>query len=618
MIDNSRDKIEDIKRNLYDPKNKDINHHLEGVLHDIPRKVNKEWEKEEIENKKPKMSILKKFFIASFLFFLLASSYSAYIFFEKDTSVSSEKIDISILGNAFTPGGENLNLLIEITNKNNIDLKSAGLIIEYPSGASDDISQMTHIPKEEIGTIKTGQNITKNITVKLYGEENSVRNIKVSLEYKSEGSNSIFTKDYFYPVTISKAPIILSINAPSEATENQEVSFSVNASINSILPESNVILQIEYPSDFEFIEAIPSPDFGNSIWNLSMTDTSKPLNIIFKGKIHSKGGEDQSFHVYTGLSSSLDRTKVGVVYNSLLHKIKVTKPFLEVNIISPDFVSSGESVPVTIEWVNNTPSKINDAVIIAEVAGDAFLDKSIITKEGFYNSLENKIIWDKNTVPSLLEVGPGQTGSFSFSFKNKSFVGLTNISSNPQSSINVSIRGRQSSTGSLFQNVDNFSNKIVKILSEFQIVSSAQYISGSLPPKADTETKYLVTWSLSNSVNDVSGAVAKTVLPVYVNFDGKSSSTGESLSYNEFTREVTWDIGYVNSGVGINSNREVSFVVSLIPSVSQVGSSPYLLKETSIIGLDTYTNTNIENNYKSISTNSVYNQSGSLDGKVVY
>ena len=291
---------------------------------------------------------------------------------------------------------------------------------------------------------------------------------------------------------------------------------------------------------------------------------------------------------------------------------------MEVNIISPDFVSSGESVPVTIEWVNNTPSKINDAVIIAEVAGDAFLDKSIITKEGFYNSLENKIIWDKNTVPSLLEVGPGQTGSFSFSFKNKSFVGLTNISSNPQSSINVSIRGRQSSTGSLFQNVDNFSNKIVKILSEFQIVSSAQYISGSLPPKADTETKYLVTWSLSNSVNDVSGAVAKTVLPVYVNFDGKSSSTGESLSYNEFTREVTWDIGYVNSGVGINSNREVSFVVSLIPSVSQVGSSPYLLKETSIIGLDTYTNTNIENNYKSISTNSVYNQSGSLDGKVVY
>jgi len=78
MIEDSRNKIEDIKRNLYDPNDKSMGHQREGILHQISHKVNEEWKNDDIKIgdnmnkkfKKPPMSIFKKFFLASIIFFV--------------------------------------------------------------------------------------------------------------------------------------------------------------------------------------------------------------------------------------------------------------------------------------------------------------------------------------------------------------------------------------------------------------------------------------------------------------------------------------------------------------------------------------------------------------------
>ena len=132
--------------------------------------VDKEWNREELEKemkeikeKKPRTPVLKKFFVVSFVFFLIATLYSLYMFFGENILVSNEKININVLGNAFVSGGEDLNLLVEITNKNNVDLSAVNLIVEYPNGAGDDISDVTRLPNQEIGTIKSGETINKNV-----------------------------------------------------------------------------------------------------------------------------------------------------------------------------------------------------------------------------------------------------------------------------------------------------------------------------------------------------------------------------------------------------------------------------------------------------------------------
>jgi hypothetical protein len=616
MTEENKNKIEDIKRELYDPNDKAMSHQREGILHKINHDVPLAWQEEqpkqenEMRNrsKKPPMSIFKKFFIVSIIFFIGAIGYAYYRFTSNDSSVSSDKINIAVIGNSFTKGGDDLPLQIEITNNNNANLELADLIVEYPKGADDNTNDVVRLPRDSIGTIKPGENVIRNIKVKLYGEEKSVRNIKVSLEYHPEGSNAIFTKDKNYPVTISLAPLSINIDAPITAISNQSISFKITATLNTTLPDENSILQITYPNNFAFDGATPNPILGNSVWDLSALSLTNPITIEIKGRLIGQDGDEQVFHAYAGTTNGTDQSMVSVVYSSVLQKVQITKPFLDANILvngqdqTEYAVSGGQSVNVEIDWANNLSTLIADGQIIVSLSGNVFDKSTVNPNSGFYDSINNQIIWDKNSVPQLSEINPGETGSITFSFKPASLIGLSNAVKDPQVAIDVSIKGRQPQLGSTYTDVNNFSEKIVKILTDFQIASSATYLYGSFPPKAESETDYTVSWTLSNSANNVTGAIARSALPIYVDWKGVTNGITDNVTYNKVTREVIWNIGSVAPGTGISSNREVSFIVTLKPSLTQVGSIPQLMKEIYLSGTDSFTNTLIKSVHAPITT----------------
>lgn len=612
--DNEHSKIEDIKRRLYDKDDHSVDVIHEGVLHEKTFNIRKDWDNISTIDKttsiimaKRKNSFFKKFFIGAILFFICAVGFALYMYFSGGVSVSNDNIDIKVLGNAFTKGGEELPLQIEITNRNNANLEFADLLIDYPKGANDDPTDVIRLPRDKIGTIKKGQSITRNIKVKLFGDEKSVRNVRISLEYHPEGSNAIFTKEKEYQVTISSAPISLRIEAPSQATSNQKISFSITAVLNTTLPSESTKLQIVYPSNFVYESATPEPALDNSIWSLDSLTQSNPITIKVEGSLIGQDGDEQVFHVYAGTSSGSNSSGVNVVYTSLLHPIMLAKPFLEARILvngqdSPSYTANGgEVVNGEVTWVNNLSTQITNGQIILNLSGNAFDKTTVNTLEGFYDSANSRIIWDKNTVSALSEIEPGETGTVSFSFRPISLIGVTNIR-DPQVVLDVSIKGNQPSLGEVFSDINNFAKKVVKLESDFQIAPSVSYASGSLPPKAETETKYTITWTLSNSANNVNQAIAKSVLPVYVSFVNSLQNPNENVSYNSNTREVIWNIGSVKQNTGSTSNREVSFVLSIKPSLSQVGSVPQLMKEINLSGTDSFTGTLIKNSRNPITT----------------
>jgi hypothetical protein len=246
---------------------------------------------------------------------------------------------------------------------------------------------------------------------------------------------------------------------------------------------------------------------------------------------------------------------------------------------------------------------ITDAQIIATVGGNA-LDKTAVTSvDGFYDSQNSRIVWDKNADPDLGSIEPGASGTVGFDFTPVSLLGSANPISSPQVTVDVSIAGSQPSLGGTQSSVNNFSQKVIKILSDFQIASSAAFDSGSIPPKAETETRYDVTWTLSNSANTVSQAQARAVLPIYVDWVGPTTTNTESLSYNATTREVIWNIGSVRPNTGFGSDtREASFVLSLKPSLSQVGSVPQLMQAVSLSGTDSFAGAILQNTARAITT----------------
>jgi hypothetical protein len=612
-------KIEDIKRRLYDREDTVSGRPHVGVLHPIDHKVDTAWKSDtppvsnnnsfslDSNMKKPPTSFFKKFFIGAIVFFFCSLMFAGYMFYSGGVSVSSENIDIIVLGNAFTKGGEELPLQIEIINRNKAKLELANLVISYPRGASDSTADMIRLPRESIGTINAGDTITRNASVSLFGDEKSIRNVKISLEYHPEGSNAIFTKDVIYPVTISSAPLSLLLDAPDQVTSDQLTTIKVTASLNTSLPEGATMLQVAYPNGFVFDSAVPTPSVGNSVWNLSELTTTNPVSIEVKGRIIGQDGEDKVFHVYAGTTSPTDQSKVNVVYNSLLHSMKIAKPFLEARILvnNQDLTtytaSSSETIQGEVSWTNNLPSRITDGQIIVTLSGNALDKSSVNPLEGFYDSANNQIIWDKNTISDFASIEPGASGTVSFNFKSISLLGPSVTIKDPQIALDVSIRGRQPSLGSTYTDVNNFAKKVVKILSDFQIASSGSYASGALPPKAETETKYTITWTLSNSANNITSAQARSVLPIYVKWGGVSGA-GEDVKYNEVTREVVWNIGSVRPNTGFGSNREASFNLLLKPSTSQIGSVPQLMKDTFLTGTDAFTGTPVKSKRGPITT----------------
>jgi len=622
----NKGKIEDLKRKLYDPNYDESTSYRRGALREQRYDVKDEWDKPKTEempnkNKKIKTSFFKKFFILSIIFFIGAVGYSAYKFFLDDSTVSGNKIDLEIIGSSFTKGGEDLPLEIEITNRNSASLESASLTIEYPKGANDD-SEIIRLDKDEIGTIKSGETVIRNIRVKLYGSEKSIKNIKASLEYRPEGSNATFAKEKYYPVTISLAPVSLKVEAPNSIIANQTVSIKITTTLNTTQPSDHLVLQLKHPSNFIFETAEPLPMNDNYIWDLSSITQTTPITIELKGKLMGQTGDEQVFHAYAGTLDNNDTSKMGVVYSSILQKMVIENPFLDIKVLVNNqdqeeyAVKGGQEVSVDITWKNNLSSSINDAEIVAKITGNILDKNNIKETSGYYDSLNGQIIWNKSTLKELESIEPGGTGKVSFDFTPMSLTGLSGIK-NPQAVISVSIKGNQPLYGSSFSNIDNFTEKKIKLKTDFQVASSLSYLTGDLPPRAEGNTNYMVTWTLSNSTNSVSQALVTASLPIYTDWVGFVAGTKENISYNKEKREITWKIGSVPPGTGVDSNREVSFIVNFKPSISQVGLSPLLIQNISLSGTDSYSGAQVGSTMNNLYISSISGASaGEGNGRV--
>ncbi len=192
--------------------------------------------------------------------------------------------------------------------------------------------------------------------------------------------------------------------------------------------------------------------------------------------------------------------------------------------------------------------------------------------------------------------------SFTVSFVPASVLGASASIRDPQVIIEVSIKGQEGGSGSGSSEVTNFEKKVVRIVSDFQLAASAVYAGGMLPPQAEKDTSYKVTWTLSNSVNTITNAEARAVLPVYVKWVGPVGGS-ENITYDAITHEVVWKIGTVKPNTGFGSgDREASFTITLKPSVSQVGTAPQLVKEVILLGTDAFANSPLKSSAPSINT----------------
>jgi len=109
------------------------------------------------------------------------------------------------------------------------------------------------------------------------------------------------------------------------------------------------------------------------------------------------------------------------------------------------------------------------------------------------------------------------------------------------------------------------------------------------------ETTYTITLGLANSTNALKSARLTADIPSYLRWLGNFSPLDERLIYSQTDSKVVWDIGAIAvTPIDGALSREVSFQIALTPSLSQVGTSPVLLKNINFSATDAVTGTPIK------------------------
>lgn len=631
------DRLERAKKKLYTNVFYQKKHGFEGLHEKKKLSTQSSWSPDVAEEKnknfmpKVKHHHVKKFFLFSVGFFVLAILIAGISIFRGSINVSDKNIEINIFGNAFAEGGETLPIQVEIKNKNSLPLELADLVISYPKGAGVGGEEIVR-ERISLGEVPSRDTITEESEVLLFGEEGSIKTIKATLEYRVKNSSAIFVKEATFDVTLRSAPILVSVTGPETMASNQEITLLVDISSNSEEVIEDLSVKATYPFGFIFKSSDVTPTVGNNVWSLGDIPPGVTKKIEVKGTLSGEDGDDRVFRFETGIEEPGDPSTLAITLTSYLHSVSLVKPFfastIEINGETGESVAvpSSDTSEVEISWVNNLPTRIIGAEITATISGSAYDKNAIDTNSGFFRSADNTIVWDSTNYVKFQSVEPGETGTLSFNFtplpQYSSGVGLV---TNPEVVISISMKGIKSSSDGISESVSNATVSRAKVDSNLSITGELSYNegpfdnTGPIPPKVDSETTYTVTWTIANSSNIIGGAVAEATLPSYVSWKGAVSPGSEGVSFDELSRTIKWDLGDIQRGVGYTSgHRSVSFKIGLVPSNSQVGEAPIVLNKTTLYGKDKFTGSSLTSTRNALNT-SLYTDTGvpETSGRVV-
>lgn len=557
--------------------------------------------------------IVSKIFFISLAFFAVAAGIAGYIFWSGQNVVSSKNVDISVRGLVAVAAGQELSLDVLVENNNNVALTEANMLVEYPDGTRSPIDINLPLVRDSIPLemVPSGGFVTKTIKGVFFGEKDSIKQIKISVDYKQAGSSARFTKEKTFDVAISSAPIVVSVEMPKEINAGQEFAITVGVTSNSAALIRDVLFRADYPFGFTLTESSPKSSYGDNLWLIGDLPPTEKRTFIIKGKIEGQDEEERTFRFSTGLKKPEDEQNLGVVFTASENSLTIKKPFIALDLLL-DYSDGKETVvPIDtkvqgrISWTNNLPVDINDMSVQVKFVGQA-LNKNKITAPGggFYRSADNTIIWTKNTSPVLSLVEPGESGIFNFNLQTLSLsnaLALPGQGKNSEILIEVTASGTRLAPDEPPQNIVSKTSRKIKIATNLALNSRLLYSigpfenSGPVPPRADERTTYTVVWTVSNTFNDVGGTAVSATLPPYVSWLNRTSPTSEKISFDESNRTIVWNVGEVRAGAGNTlSPRQISFQVAFEPSLGQVGQVPNLLENVRVSGLDRFTQKNLD------------------------
>ncbi|MBI2099965.1 MAG: hypothetical protein HYT48_01330 [Candidatus Vogelbacteria bacterium] len=555
---------------------------------------------------------LKRLLAVGVIFFVVVVAGAFVVLRTGSNIVSSGNVELTITGPSMAAAGAPVDFQISVTNKNNSPLNFVTLTLNYPKGSISAVDPKTNLTRERIslGTIAPGETVNRAHRAVLFGESSSALEIQISTEYRLADSNAIFSQEKIYSVNINSAPLSLDLKLPSEVNAGQDWSMIVEVTSNSQTAIDGAIVQIDYPSGFTVVKTSPPPARGDDIWSLGTIEPGQKKTITVSGRLLGQAEDQKSVRVSVGTASQNNSDNLDVVYASVAKIVTIKRPYVSLTTSingdseEADYVGgSGQVFRTEVFWANNLPEKLYDGEILVTFIGSTLDQASVEARDGFYQSLSNTILWNKQKQSELGTIEAGASGKVTFEFSTIPLGGAGAIK-NPTINLRIKFKAKRPTAGSAVEPILAEASRQIKLTSLVQLATKGLYSSGLLPgsgpmpPVVGQETIYTIVWSVINSSNDLVGTKVRAILPPAVRFVGNQAPAGESLVTNPDPSgggEVIWELGTLRAGTGLSSAaREVAFQVGLTPSLSQADQTVELVGPATFEATDSSTGQKIE------------------------
>lgn len=543
---------------------------------------------------------MKKLYISVTVIFVIAGIY--FWFFGRN-SFSEAGVNLKIDGPSEISSGELVTYKISYSNTNKVSLHNIKLLFIYPLDSipvkDGNISNINN-DNIDLGDLAAGQSGEKSLNVYIIGDRGNIKTAKISLSYIPEGFQSTFQKQASISTTITSLNIPLSIVAPPSIIDGQNLTYIIDYRNQSQQDFTGLRLKIKYPQGYQFSSASPQPTSGQDIWDLPVLKQASGSRITIQGTI--RGSEKETKVASLALQKKIT-TPLGDVYidfekteaNSV-----VANSFLSVSLNVNDSINYtahlGDNLNYQITFSNNSGVDMTGLSLTAILDGIMF-DPASVNSSAFFNSQTNTIAWDSSIIPELALLRPGQKAKTNFSVKIKN-----NFSASGSSSSLVKVRAHLE-TPNIPPDLDTdklaIDSQIITRISSAPtfdqkvLVNDGQFgLNGQFPPKVNNKTYFTIRWTLVNPINDISQAKATAVLAPGVIWENqtKSNSNQPLPIFNSKTNSVVWDLSTLPGGAGLAFPKyETSFLISITPSINQVGQTPSLLKSIKFDGTDAFT-----------------------------
>tara|TARA_B100000745_G_scaffold201221_1_gene132817 strand:+ start:931 stop:2934 length:2004 start_codon:yes stop_codon:yes gene_type:complete len=546
--------------------------------------------------RKKKRGYRFKLLLAGVLFFVLAMGISSTLLIIGKPTISGENITLAVTAPFTIGGGEVLPVQVGITNDNTVPIESATLIVEYPLGtqsASEERNEL-FVERLTLDTVTSGQTVNVPLRAVVFGEENDEKEIKVSIEYRVSGSNATFFKEADpLRFKINSSPIIVRADALKKVSSGQETEVELTITSNAQNALSQVLVKAEYPLGFDFTKASPEPNSAQNIWIIKNLEPEESKTITVTGIVIGKETDEYVINFTVGVPNERDPFSLASVFATTQTAFEIEQPFLDIALEiggvanGEVIIEPGQQSGAAIDIKNTLDDTLYDIEVEVQLGGNALSDLDVGPPNGFYDSLNNKIVWDATNAPDLRELYPGRKTRLAFGIEPSSTVKET-----PQITLNVNVKARRVSESQVAEMLLGTAQSVIKVSTEPVVRSDIGYNSGifsdrgPVPPKAEQKTTYTVSFMAENGTNNMGDTTVTATLPPYVTWLDTTSGAG-TMTFDPIQRQVTWDAGDVEA----NAAAFGSFQVEILPSKTQIGTTPVLVNEQRLKATDLFTGT---------------------------